>query len=253
MKKRWGTLLLISLVVLVSIVWHLPAAWVWQQSGLKQQLPPSLTLSAMNGVWWHGQTTIEWQGKPVGKVDWQWQPSALFKGALAVDLQLSAPQNSLKLQAALTMESLRLESISGAVKIAKLAEIPQLALLDQAQGEGVLKSLSISLPWETLQNQRPWPSAVSGQFALVDFSAMGMKLPLVEITPKLDKNGLTLSVNGQGKGWKLIGQTWLSPKRTFAHDLTLTATSPATLPDWAGLMMRQTQPTVAVLKTRGRW
>lgn len=253
LKVYWGRVALVMLVVLVSFIWHLPANWVWQQSGLKKQFPSDLSLSAIKGVWWQGQTTIHWQDKTVGRIDWQWQPSHLFKGALTVDLKLSAPQNQLSMQAALTLDSLRLDSISGSVKMAKLADIPALALLDQAQGEVVLKTLSLSLPRESLQGQQPWPSEVSGQVALVDFSAMGMHLPLVEATPSLDENGLTLSVNGKGKGWQLSGQTWLSPKRIFAHDLTLTADAPASMPDWVGLMMRQTQPTTAVLKARGRW
>lgn len=253
LKRYWGRMTLLSLVVLVSFIWHLPAAWVWQQSGIKHQLPPGLSLSTMKGGWWQGQTAIDWQGKTMGHIDWQWQPSALLTGELAVDLKLLAAQNQLTMQAAVTLDRVQLSAISGAVKIAKFADIPALALLDQVQGEVVLKALSLSLPWESLQSQQPWPSSVSGQLALVDFSAMGMNLPLVETTPSLDDNGLTLSVNGKGNGWVLSGQTWLSPKRIFAHDLTLTADSPALMPDWVGLMMRQTQPNMAILKTRGRW
>ncbi|PLA75574.1 hypothetical protein CYQ88_01000 [Hydrogenovibrio sp. SC-1] len=253
LKRYWGRMTLLSLVVLVSFIWHLPAAWVWQQSGIKQQLPPGLSLTIMKGAWWQGQTAIQWQGKTVSHIDWQWQPSAMLAGVLAVDLKLSAPKNQLTMQAAVTLDSVQLTSISGAVKMAKLADIPALALLDQAQGEVVLKALSVTVPWDSIQSQQPWPTAVSGQLALVDFSAMGMNLPLVEATPSLDESGLTLSVKGQGKGWNLAGQTWVSPKHIFAHDLTLMANSPQSMPDWVGLMMRQTQPTQAVLKARGRW
>lgn len=253
LKPYAGRIALLSLVVLVSFIWHLPASWVFQQLSIEKQLPPQLALSEMSGSWWQGQTQLNWQKQSLGQVQWQWRPSALFTGEVAIDLALSSPQNQLDGQAVLTLDGVQLASISGGIKIANLAKIPALALLDQAQGEMVLKALSVSLPWENLQSPLPWPSAISGQVALVDFSAMGMTLPLVEVSPKLDDKGVTLTVNGRGSGWQLTGQTWLSHDRVFAHDLTLTANSPNAMPDWAGLMMRQTSPTQALLKARGRW
>lgn len=250
---HWGKMTLLMLVVLISFIWHLPAAWVWQQSGLKQQLPPALNLTVIKGVWWQGQTQVAWQGQAMGKIKWDWQPSALMTGKFTVDLTVSTSQDQFKTQLNIAASGIELEALSGNIKMATLANMPALALLSDAQGEVIFKDLSVKLPWATLQTALPWPESISGKVALVDFSAMGMQLPLVEATPRLDDNGLTLEVKGQGKGWKLAGQTWLSPKRIFAHDLTLSADSAATMPDWVGLMMRQTQPTQAVLKARGRW
>ncbi|UXI01176.1 type II secretion system protein N [Photobacterium sp. TY1-4] len=73
------------LVVLVaSLVAHVPISWVWQH------VPPvrGLALSGLSGTPWQGSADqLAWQGQNLGRVQWQMDLAALFSAQAAFDVR----------------------------------------------------------------------------------------------------------------------------------------------------------------------
>lgn len=248
-KSLLGWLLGWSVVVMVSVVWHFPASYLLNLPAVKKTLPPGLVLNQVQGAWWKANMQVTWQDVLVGNVQWQWRPSELLVGSFGLGLNWKNSGQTLALRLKTDGEAVQVFDINGQVKLDFISRFnPNLALLNGAQGEVILKNLMLESP---LQN--PWPTKVSGQLAVVDVNAMGMVINTAEVQPSLDEKTLVFSVQARDKGWTLSGKTLLMQPNRFDSQYQLTANSAEEMPSWVSLMMRQTSPTEAQLKGRGTW
>lgn len=237
------------LVVLVSVIWHFPASWLLSQPEVKQNLPKTVQLEQASGTWWQGQANIAFKNKSLGRLSWQWQPLDLFKAQLGLELFLTLDRGKIQGQLLTDGNQLTVENLIANVPVAFFADFaPQMALLKGAKGEIFMKNVDA-----IVDIKKQWPDSVAGTIALVDFEAMGMTIPQVEIKPQVQNNQILLPVNGGGKGWKLSGQTTLIAPNQFKHNLNLKSQNEDLMPDWAGLMMRSVSDTEARLKAQGRF
>lgn len=80
----WSVLFFV--VFITSAIVHLPANLV------VKSLPkmPGLALNGVTGTLWNGAAAgLNWQGKPMGSLKWQFNPLKLFTGKADVDVRLS--------------------------------------------------------------------------------------------------------------------------------------------------------------------
>lgn len=77
MKYKLGLGVSFGTMLVVSLVAHLPASWVWQQ------VPPvrGLDVSGMSGTPWQGAASqVKWQGKNFGRLQWDLRLGSLLTG-----------------------------------------------------------------------------------------------------------------------------------------------------------------------------
>lgn len=251
---------LFGLVLIVSLIWHLPARWVFDTAQLANHLPPPWQVSQISGYWWQGQAQLARSGRqPVllGQVHWQWHPSALLQAKLGLALrwQLDAqksnglPSPQFRAQLRVDATTIEITELNGQAQFKALANLDAATqILNDVEGAVALNNVSLVVPI----TQPLWLNAIAGQVQLSKVAFMGASVPSLSLTPSMDKEQIKLDVLGQGEGWQLSGQSWLG-RDSFGHNLTLNAQSPKDMPDWASLMMRSTSNTQAVLQARGRY
>ncbi|KXF82537.1 type II secretion system protein N [Enterovibrio coralii] len=86
MKRTIIMSLLFVLVLLVSAIVHIPASFV------VRYMPPvqGLQLGAVSGTLWNGTAAnLNWQGQPLGKLNWQFNLMPLLTGKADVAIRLS--------------------------------------------------------------------------------------------------------------------------------------------------------------------
>lgn len=236
-------------VVLMSVIWHFPASYVLNLSSVKTAMPPGLNLNQVQGAWWKATTHITWQQIALGQIAWQWQPSKLLSGQLGLDLQWMNAGQTARLQLQTDGETVQMSDLNGQVKLAFISQLnPNLALLNGAQGEVVLKDLML-----VSSLQQPWPTQVAGKLVLVDLNAMGIVVNTAEIQPELQNNVVVFNVQAKDKGWTLNGKTQLIQPNRFESQYQLNAQTAEQMPSWVSLMMHQTAPTQAEMNGRGTW
>lgn len=243
------------MTLLISFIVYFPASYLLKQPLVQQTLPKGLALSQVGGYWWSGDATLYWQKKSLGKVRWQWEPSALLSGQVGVQLGWQQQQQTLAANVLLDVsgEQFALAHLNGHVKLVWLSQLdPAMSMMGDAQGDVVFKDFSVQLP-KPVEGQKPWPTHLDGQVVLVDFEAMGFKAGLVEMQPLLEETRMVVNIQAKDTGWQLQGKTLLMLPNQFEHHYTLTAKDAASMPDWVSLMMRQTSPTQALLNGRGQW
>ncbi|UTV27626.1 type II secretion system protein N [Photobacterium atrarenae] len=71
-------------VLVASLIAHVPISWVWQQMPQVR----GLTLSGLDGTPWQGSAAqIVWQGQNFGRVQWQMDIAALLSAQAAFDVR----------------------------------------------------------------------------------------------------------------------------------------------------------------------
>lgn len=247
-------------VFLLSAVWHLPASWLYEVTEAETHLPKSfkqkVKIQQINGSWWQGKVRLSIKDDgwlDVGQVAWTWQPSALLDGDLGLALDWMLSENEqISLFVATNGQHLSLQEIDGSAKVAKLAQFHAVTsgLLGDAGGEVFFKNMALELP---LGRKKVWPQSIAGKLVLSQFSAMGMEVERIKVTPELQKSLIQFNVDGGGKGWQLTGHSQVIQPNRFKHNLLLKADKADTMPDWASLVMRQKSNIRAELRTKGRF
>jgi general secretion pathway protein N len=88
--KRLALALMALGVVACSLLAWSPAAWV-----LPRLLPEAISLQDVRGTLWRGQAgQVQWQGQPLGTLDWNAAPAALLRGEIEVTLRLDGPMRA---------------------------------------------------------------------------------------------------------------------------------------------------------------
>lgn len=255
---KMGRLLgLFVMVFLFSVIWHFPVSGLLSQTGtqnwlpkaLQIKLPAGILLHNTQGVWWKGQTELQWQNLDAGKLTWQWQPFSLLQGQIGLTLDWRQQQQFVQVELATNGRSVAISDLMGDIKLNYLGGlIPSLGILSSAEGSVILKQVAA----EGVLAEA-WPKALSGKIAVSQLSLMGVSADYLEWNPEMHNQKIKLPVQGGGKGWKLSGESVLKAPNQYQNNLVLKADNASALPDWVPLMMRQTSSNQAVLKTQGRW
>lgn len=258
-KAYWGRGILFCLVVVVSLIYHLPASWLAAQ--IAPALPKYLVTSMWQGTLWQGQVTLNWQTPQtrvhLGRLQWQVKPwQVLFlEGGVAVQWapgQEAALQETI--QAELTVQlfspdRIHITALQGQMPVARMAQI--LAVYQPLPGafEGMLALDIRSLDWRFAD---ALPEAVNGQITLSNFNAMGVEIPQMTLVPKREEALLVLSMQGGDSHWHLQGSAGLNAQR-YEIDAAIKADSEAAMPSWGAWLLRKTSPMEAVFSQAGRW
>ncbi|MBD3767921.1 MAG: type II secretion system protein N [Gammaproteobacteria bacterium] len=258
-KAYWRRGILFCLVVVVSLIYHLPASWLAAQ--IAPALPKYLVTSMWQGTLWQGQVTLNWQTPQtrvhLGRLQWQVKPwQVLFlEGGVAVQWapgQEAALQETI--QAELTVQlfspdRIHITALQGQMPVARMAQI--LAVYQPLPGafEGMLALDIRSLDWRFAD---ALPEAVNGQITLSNFNAMGVEIPQMTLVPKREEALLVLSMQGGDSHWHLQGSAGLNAQR-YEIDAAIKADSEAAMPSWGAWLLRKTSPMEAVFSQAGRW
>lgn len=168
MKNMPGMRSLIFLGVLLylgSLIWYLPASFVW--SRLQGQLPAQVTLDGLSGTLWAGQVSrMQVQGIDQGGLRWDWQPAGLLRGNISLDLIWLPRDGQVAARLDVAPGSIRLRNVDGRLDAATMAalnkapfvlaghwllDVPLLELnefeyIGQADGQLVWENASGGLP-----------------------------------------------------------------------------------------------------------
>ncbi|HDZ56306.1 MAG TPA: type II secretion system protein N [Pseudomonas xinjiangensis] len=120
--NRKTTLVVALALFLLSLVWNLPAAFVWKQ--ISGQFPAQVTLQGLSGTLWSGQVRqMKVNGIEQGAVTWDWRPGPLLAGRIALDV-VWQPRNS-RVEATLKIgaSSMVLEDVNGRLDAASMAAL----------------------------------------------------------------------------------------------------------------------------------
>ena len=257
--KRGAVGFVLFLVLLISIIWHLPAQWVVRQLPNQAALPVAL----LSGSWHHGQAVVieSQQQFPRIRLSWSLQGISGLWGQPEVklvfqDFTHSSQTVSLVGRWDVWTQQLQISSLKAKVTLPTLAKwaavvssSPQLSMLSSVQG---------SLRWQALQMQvnmdtQLWPQQLKGQGKLFNLNAMGIEVPQLAISLSQKAEPIQIHLKGGGKGWQLIGQVMLQPNHHYQLHLEVNAQPGHSLPDWTAMMMRQVTAQKAVLQNQGRW
>lgn len=115
-------LIVAAVLYLLSLIWNLPAAFVWNR--VSGQLPAEVRLHGLSGTLWSGQVQrMEVSGIDQGALSWNWKPAHLFTGRVALDLVWLPRNGQVDATMKLGFGSLRLEHVKGRLDAASMAAI----------------------------------------------------------------------------------------------------------------------------------
>lgn len=79
------------LLFILFVVARIPA------EQLTSRLPARLQVEGVSGTLWSGQARqLTWEGMPLGRLHWDWQPTSLVNGEMAYAIQLTEPGHDLQ-------------------------------------------------------------------------------------------------------------------------------------------------------------
>src|SRR5690606_6289026 len=115
MTKRWNLkapLACALALYLATLVWNLPAAFVWKR--LEGQLPAAVTLHGLTGTLWSGQVArMEVDGVDQGQLAWAWLPSLPLRVTIVLDLRWPPANGRVAAELNAGLGSLTLSGIIG--------------------------------------------------------------------------------------------------------------------------------------------
>ncbi|MDX1795371.1 MAG: type II secretion system protein N [Hydrogenovibrio sp.] len=256
--KKLGFASLVGLTLILSLLWHLPASWIFSQNWVRQQLPQNVQLSQIRGVWWQGQGHISIrpasrsQSVPIGTLSWQWHPSDILTGTVSLGLNLVNAEHQLHATLRQSAHSLKLQQLNGDFPIASLRPFlpANLAALGQVQGNIKFKALSIALD---MPLANPWPTQVQGSVQIRNLKAYGVVLQQLQILPSLNSRTLQLNIQTQSPGWRLQGNLDLLRSHRYQASFDLTSETRESIPAWSKPFFKMQSPTKGTFNSSGRW
>ena len=88
MKRTLRITILAILAFVIILLVRLPASWV------KGFIPPAITCTDIAGTAWNGTCSgLAYNGAPVGNLDWELHPLALFRGKVAAYIDVTRGEN----------------------------------------------------------------------------------------------------------------------------------------------------------------
>lgn len=110
------------LLYLGSVVWNLPASFVWNR--IQGQLPAQVELSGLTGTLWSGRVNrIKVDGVDQGALVWSWRPAGLLSAAIELDLAWLPRNGDVRATLQSGTDTLTLENVRGQLDAAAMASI----------------------------------------------------------------------------------------------------------------------------------
>ncbi len=221
-QMNWKRVIALALLLyLVSMVWNLPASFVW--SRLQDQLPVQVELSGLTGTLWSGRVNrIEVEGIDQGALNWSWRPAGLLTAAIELDLVWMPRNGDVRATLQVGNDSLTLENVTGQLDAAAMAAINKAPFLLQ----GIWR---LDVPLLELRNME---DVVQAEGRLVWEGAAGglpTALALGDLVAELDENEgwLRLTLSDQGGPLGLQGNARWRPGQAMVLDTRLQARASA--------------------------
>ena len=120
--SRRAIIIIASLLFVGSLIWNIPASFVW--SLVQPRLPAQASLSGLTGTLWSGQVrSMHVRGIEQGALVWSWNPAQAFVGRLGLDVSWLPRNGRVDAELKAGLGGLRLEKISGRLDAATMAAL----------------------------------------------------------------------------------------------------------------------------------
>jgi general secretion pathway protein N len=214
----WKRLTVLGLMLyLISLVWNLPASFVWNR--VKDQLQAQVELVGLTGTLWSGRVNrIAVEGIDQGALTWSWRPAGLLSAAIELDLAWMPRNGDVRATLQVGTGTLTLEDVSGHLDAAAMASVNKAPFL--LEGTWLL-----DVPVLELQDME---HVVRANGRLVWENAAGglpTALPLGDLAADLEENDgwLQFTFSDQGGPLGLQGGARWRPGQAMALDTRLQA------------------------------
>ncbi len=236
------------LVLVASLLTHLPAAWVIGQQSVQSQLKASgVKLSAVDGTVWNGSVHIRYRNSELGELSWSLQPLSLLFLNLNAELnwQYQASLLSGQVQSALlSATELQLQDVKGELVATDVLNLskgvvrlpPSMSMLEDMSGTVNIASLN-----SVIDLQRLWPKGLQATATVNGLNLMGNQFPQIALNASQpDSQGKIVGqLTGEGSNWNLTGKVELQSPSKYHGQLEVKAASERDLPDWAFVMQKK--------------
>jgi hypothetical protein len=258
---RFWMVLLFTLMLVFSILYHLPASWLITQPVLQKQIPKPWLIEAVQGSVWDGEMAISMRLNKtpggvlsLGDLEWDIDSSSLLKGIIGSQQKWSLAENS-QIDFHITRDVFSIEKpffisgVQGSLDIEKLIKTLSLAGLATLAATGQVNASDIEV---ALDPSTMWPQKASGQFQIRSLSTLGMDFPVLTVVPSMEAQTVLLNLSAQEHGWQLKGRVRIRANHTYDVKLSVKGDSAEKMPDWAQIMV-QNNPTLSTFISQGRW
>jgi hypothetical protein len=234
-------------VFVSSVLYHLPAAWLWPKVSV--YLPTTIALSEVEGRVWQGAAQVRWQNVDVGRVAWQFDPWALLQAKAVLRLHWQG----LTLTMAAERQSLALSVQDGQLDLAHLSTLPLAQFWGGMPVQGALHFRGVAWRWPY---QQAWFSAWQGRVVVTDLALalFDIRADQLALTPVLAGEQWNIALQAeQAAAWQLSGDLAVFRDRRYTLALNLQADKPSSRPVWANAWLRADTPTQSHYRAQGRW
>lgn len=214
-------LILALLLYLGSLVWNLPASFVWDR--MKNQLPAQVELYGLTGTLWSGRVNrIEVDGIDQGSLLWSWRPSGLLSAAIELDLAWMPRKGDVRATLQVGTDTLTLQNVNGRLDAAAMASVNKAPFL--LEGSWLLDVPVLELEdmehVARAEGRLIWEGAAGG---------LPTALPLGNLIADLEENDgwLRFTLSDQGGPLGLQGNARWRPGQAMALDTRLQARATA--------------------------
>ncbi len=199
--KVFLLLLLGALVYLLSLVFLVPAGWIWQQASAQVPLPAQVQVMQVAGRLWDGEAGIVVAGFPL-RVDWRLQMPSVTSLELPARISVESSQSSLHGDVTVGWPASAQLDASGIVVVAEFEDMIRRSGGAMIEGEVIIDRLKMA--WADNQITRAeglgrwggglvtWP--MGGQREQAEF-------PPMQATMDTTQGGVSLTIaeqDGQG-------------------------------------------------------
>lgn len=212
-----GLFALALLLYLLSLIWNLPASFVWDR--VKGQLPAQVELYGLTGTLWSGRVNrIGVNGIDQGALVWTWRPSGLLTAAIELELGWMPRKGDVNATLQVGTDTLTLQDVRGRLDAGAMASVNKAPFL--LEGTWLLDVPVLELQGmehvSRAEGRLVWEGAAGG---------LPRALPLGDLTADLEeKEGwLQFALADQGGPLGLQGNARWRPGQAMILDTRLQA------------------------------
>ena len=250
MKKRKASWMLGSVFVfalILSLLVHIPAAWLFSQADLQAKLKPSkIELNAIQGSLWQGQAQLSYSENAFGELAWELHPLSLL--LLQLDTELSWKYQDSQLKGNLTSSLLAPEkphfvASSGILHAEDVSyllsdSMPRYKMFLQG-AKGQLEMTEVNVVFDLHQQ---WFASLTLQAQGAELELMGNRFPAMQLSANKGPDDKVVSAaisSSQADAWSLQLDAKLQKGFKYQGQLDVKAASANSVPDWAFALRKQ--------------
>jgi len=262
-KHVFGLIILFVAVLLLSILWQLPASWVLSKPAIKNAIEQKvnasqkLKITASRGTIWQGEADLAIENRSekngvsqdafsVGKVSWKLHPMSLLLTKLSADIHWQLGQSALvgnvsmgvfssaekrKIHLSNAKGRIDLKDLMPKLKFNKITESP---FTQNIQGQISFNYLDAEYIVQTR-----WFNALKSEIQVDGLLVMNNVFPRLDIQTDIEDESIQARLSGQQTNWNLHGTASLNRSYSYLLNLNLKVDSEKNLPDWAFAMQKK--------------